>query len=357
MKTRHRLLRGDSARVLRGLPRYSVNLIVTSPPYPMVEMWDDLFCRFDPKIRSLLEKGDGERTHRKMHSILGKTWTSADSRMCSGGMVCVNVGDATRTLDGRFRVYSNHTNVNDAFVRMGYDPLPEILWRKTSNKPNKFMGSGMLPPGAYVTQEHEYILVFRKGGLRRFSSTERVRRRKSAFFWEERNLWFSDVWEDLRGERQQTSGAARPRSAAYPLELAYRLVSMFSVRGDLVVDPFAGTGMTTLASIASGRDSVAVEVDPDFIDLIEARLYDATDISNRYILERLRRHVLFAEQHPGLLYLNEPHGLPVMTRQETSLEVPMVSSVRKVGEGTFEAEYARRLMTREEIVERAVRPG
>ncbi len=82
------------------------------------------------------------------------------------------------------------------------------------------MGSGMLPAGAYVTLEHEYVLIFRKGGKRTFPSQNQAeRRRRSAFFWEERNRWFSDVW-DFKGERQRLNGSdIDRRSAAFPFEL------------------------------------------------------------------------------------------------------------------------------------------
>jgi DNA modification methylase len=89
-------------------------------------------------------------------------------------------------------------------LKLGFTNLPNILWRKQTNAPNKFMGSGMMPPGAYVTLEHEHILIFRNGGKRQFNSQkEKTNRRQSAFFWEERNQWFSDVWMDLKGARQK----------------------------------------------------------------------------------------------------------------------------------------------------------
>ena len=109
------------------------------------------------------------------------------------------------------------------------------------------MGSGMLPAGAYVTLEHEHILVLRKGNKRNFKTPEeKLRRQKSAFFWEERNLWFSDLWEDLKGTKQNNIDKnIRERSGAYPFELAYRLINMLSLREDKVLDPFLGTGTTT----------------------------------------------------------------------------------------------------------------
>ena len=100
------------------------------------------------------------------------------------------------------------------------------------------MGSGMMPPGAYVTLEHEYVLVLRKGNKREFGTAEEKKnRRESCFFWEERNLWFSDVWMDLKGTTQNLiEDSARNRSAAYPFELPYRIITMFSVKGDTILD-------------------------------------------------------------------------------------------------------------------------
>ncbi len=132
-------------------------------------------------------------------------------------------------------MYNNYARIARFFDAAGYDELPSILWRKQSNKPNKFMGSGMLPPNAYVTQEHERICIFRKGGIRAFSFEEAAERRRSSYFWEERNLWFSDIWDDLKGVPQNLEGT-RPRSAAFPFEIPYRLINMYSVTGDRVLD-------------------------------------------------------------------------------------------------------------------------
>ena len=102
-----------------------------------------------------------------------------------------------------------------------------------------------------------------KGGKRVFFGDQKALRRRSAYFWEERNRWFSDLW-DLAGERQLLNGRAATgeRSGAYPFELAYRLICMYSVQGDLVADPFLGTGTTALAAAAAGRSSVGTEIDP-----------------------------------------------------------------------------------------------
>ena len=85
----------------------------------------------------------------------------------------------------------------------------------------------MLPAGAYVTLEHEYVLIFRKGAKREFKTeAEKKKRRESALFWEERNIWYSDVWTDIKGTEQALPNAvSRQRSAAFPFNLAYRLIN------------------------------------------------------------------------------------------------------------------------------------
>jgi len=231
MKTRHDFRFQDASR-MGGLADGSVHLTVTSPPYPMIEMWDEAFFAADPKIESAMKAEDGPLAFTLMHEALEKVWEEVDRATAPGGMACVNIGDAVRTVGDRFRLYPSGALITGRFLRKGWDVLPALIWRKTTNAPNKFMGSGMMPPGAYVTLEHEHILLFRRGGMRAFPSPEeKALRRESAFFWEERNLWFSDVWLDIIGERQEMeNGAGRPRSAAFPFEVAYRLVNMFSVK-------------------------------------------------------------------------------------------------------------------------------
>ena len=165
--TTHQILTMNS-NCMQGIKDKSVDLIVTSPPYPMIEMWDQVFSDQDPSIYEDLNAGNGISAFHKMHSILNSVWEECNRVLSDNGFVCINVGDATRTIDGEFQLYSNHTQIINKFLEMGYSVLPDIHWRKQSNAPNKFMGSGMYPAGAYVTYEHEYILVFRKGRKRVF---------------------------------------------------------------------------------------------------------------------------------------------------------------------------------------------
>jgi len=215
-----------------------------------------------------------------------------------GGMLCINVGDATRSLGDGFDLYPNHARISSACAALGLQMLPDILWRKQTNVPNKFVGSGTLPPGVYVALEHEWILIFRKSPPRVFGSDEaRRKRRQSAFFWEERNIWFSDVW-DFKGARQvlgsRHGGAKgrRDRSAAFPFEVAYRLISMFSVKDDLVLDPFAGRGTTLLAAMCASRNSTGVELEQSLIPFVQAGVSGIVAEANRRILERLEREIL-----------------------------------------------------------------
>ncbi len=309
----------------------------------MIEMWDGLFSRLAPDVKGMLARGEVDRAYPAMALVLDEVWNAADGCMKEAGMVCVNIGDATRTSGGLFRVYPNHTVVGASFLALGYSALPEIIWRKTSNKPNKFMGSGMLPPGAYVTQEHEYVMTYRKGRRRRFVGVrERAKRSRSAYFWEERNAWFSDNWQGLQGERQNMErGGPRPRSAAFPFELAHRLICMYSLQDDLVLDPFLGTGVTTFAAMVAGRNSLGIELDPNFRDAIDSRIEGIVDYGNRYNGERLDRHRRLASGNPRMKYSNDAYGFPVMTRQETKLELPVLSSVRRTDKQTFEVEYSR----------------
>ena len=238
------LIHGD-ARHLTEIDRATIALVVTSPPYPMIPQWDRLF------------ESMGARGYSAMHRILRGAWVECARVLVPGGILAVNIGDAVRSLDGNFRLWPNHANVLVDATSVGLRPLPHLLWKKPTNKPNAFLGSGFLPPNAYVTLDCEYILLFRKGNLRSFPRRDAVRE-ASRYSRKERDLWFSQVWSDIRGSRQ---GSGPNRTAAFPSEIPDRLIRMFSVVGDTVLDPFAGTGTTLWSAIRSGRDAIGVETD------------------------------------------------------------------------------------------------
>ena len=334
MKTTHHPLIGD-ARHMETLPDSSVHLIVTSPPYPMVEMWDATFGEMVPETLPLLENGQGMAAFEAQHRALDAVWAECARVLKPGCFLCINIGDATRSIGGEFCLYPNHARIVAACLRLGLSPLPDILWRKPTNAPNKFMGSGMLPAGAYVTYEHEYILLFRKGGKRIFSEEEQQRRRASAYFWEERNLWFSDLWTDLVGTTQKMTGP-RERSAAFPFELPFRLIQMYSLQGDLVLDPFVGTGTTMAAALATGRSSIGVERLPEFHPRIVASLRSSFESGATRLSERLRAHRNFVDarqaQGKEVKYRAIHYDFSVLTRQEQSIHLPIPQSWTEEGE-------------------------
>ncbi len=155
------------------------------------------------------------------------------------------------------------------------------------------MGSGMLPCGAYITLEHETVLILRKPQKREFKNEhEKQNRRQSSYFWEERNIWFSDIWM-LNGARQElNSKDVRKRSGAFPLEIPFRLINMFSSKSDIVLDPFTGTGTTTLAATICGRNSIGYELDESFSSFHQKELTSQsfTDTANKMILKRIKEH-------------------------------------------------------------------
>ncbi|MFB6108632.1 MAG: site-specific DNA-methyltransferase [Haloplanus sp.] len=330
MRTTHVLREGDAAE-METLDDESVHLVVTSPPYPMIELWDDLFAARDPAVEEALAAGEGDAAFELMHDQLDAVWDEVERVLAPGGTLCINVGDATRTVGGEFQQYPNHVRVVDALRSRGLTPLPDVLWRKPANSLTKFMGSGTLPPNAYVTLEHEYVLLFRKGGLREFPPAD-DRRYESAFFWEERNRWFSDLWE-VRGERQGLDGDGRDRSAAFPLTVPLRLIRMFSVRGDTVLDPFVGTGTTTLAAMHAARNSVGYDVDGDLFGTVEDRVDGLPTASGRRVRDRLDRHrEAMADRDGG--YDAEHYDFDVVTKQERRVRLYAVESVERLaGEG------------------------
>ncbi|MEI7668219.1 MAG: site-specific DNA-methyltransferase, partial [Erysipelotrichaceae bacterium] len=295
METFHRIL-NTSATNLKEIENKTVALIVTSPPYPMIEMWNESFSNQDEEIRVALDEKNFDKAFYLMHSILNSVWLEVDRVLINGGFACINIGDATKNCDGDFKLFPNHTQVITFFMNHGYSVLPDIIWRKQTNAPNKFMGSGMYPAGAYVTFEHEYILIFRKGSKREFTSNdEKLSRRKSAYFWEERNIWFSDVW-DFKGANQTLKlSSNRNRSGAFPFELAYRLINMYSVKGDIVLDPFVGTGTTLFAALASERNSFGCEIDKELcFDIFKEPISLVKQI-NETVNKRLSNHLNFTD--------------------------------------------------------------
>jgi modification methylase len=276
MQTQHRIILGNSQRMLE-LADASVQLMVTSPPYPMIAMWDELFAKSDPKISELFQKLEtkgSEETVREiynsMHDYLAKVWQETYRVLVDGGIAAINIGDATRSINGKFQLFPNHSRITEVCEKIGFTTLPYILWKKPTNKPSykgkgAFLGSGFLPPNAYVTLDCEFILLFRKGKLRKFPPKDALRY-ESVFTKKERDEWFSQIWA-FKGTRQTNSELER-RTAAFPEEIADRLIRMFSVKGELVLDPFLGSGTTTKTAMLNERNSIGYETDSNLLPVI-----------------------------------------------------------------------------------------
>lgn len=256
----HRVITGDSRHMVE-LPVESVHLVVTSPPYPMVAIWDQFFA------------DSSADSYSQMHAYLDQVWSEVARVLVLGGIACINIGDATRSKDGAFRLYPNHSRVIESFEKLGLMTLPYILWKKPTTKPQykgkgAFLGSGFLPPNAYVTLDMEFILIFRKGGLRSFQPNDPERYR-SKFTKAERDKWFSQVWT-VTGARQNVEGLER-RVAAFPEEIPRRLIQMFSILGDTVLDPFLGSGTSLKVAMELGRKFVGYEQLNELTDIIRRK--------------------------------------------------------------------------------------
>lgn len=276
MKTKHKVIIGDS-RSMKEIKFPSIHLIVTSPPYPMIEMWDNMFRKASPKIDGLFKKlkitkieEEKEKIiieiYNSIHEYLSDVWKECYRVLVDGGIMCINIGDATRKMNSIFRLFPNHSKIIEISEKIGFITLPNILWKKPTNKPNAFLGSGFLPTNAYVTLDCEYILIFRKGNIRQFPPKD-TNRYASTYTKEERDKWFSQIWE-IKGARQINDELIR-RTAQFPEELVERLIKMFSIKGDCVLDPFLGTGTTSKVALDLERNSIGYETEKELEKLIK----------------------------------------------------------------------------------------
>jgi site-specific DNA-methyltransferase (cytosine-N4-specific) len=302
--TQHKIIIGNSQQ-MPEIPDCSVHLMVTSPPYPMIQMWDQQFSEMYHAIAELwknLHSEPREETvnaiYDAQHAELAKTWAETYRVLVEGGIACINIGDATRSVNGKFRVFPNHARVIEHCERIGLTSLPYILWKKPTTKPmykgkGAFLGSGFLPPNAYVTLDCEFILIFRKGKLRKFPPKD-PDRYGSQLTKKQRDEWFSQIWQ-ITGTRQTASELER-RTAAFPEEIADRLIKMFSIKGDTVLDPFLGSGTTTIIALQNSRNAIGYETDRNFLPTITKKI--ATKTAGEATVKIIeRKHILNTRPH------------------------------------------------------------
>lgn len=321
--TKHRFSFSDT-RDRGGIKNDSVDLIVTSPPYPMIEMWDESFDKLTyGKTKVNLSTGRFRTAWYDMIKELSNIIADSYDILKEGGFLCLNIGDAL----GRFPEFSLIPNISKLHIEMfdaGFTLLPYILWIKKANSPASFLGPGMIP-GGYVTLNHEVILIGRKGGNRKYSEEEKSRRGKSAFFWEERNSWFSSIW-NISGVKQGKDD----RTGAYPLSIPFRLINMFSIIGDTVLDPFVGTGTTSLAAAISGRNSIGFEINKDREKNIRERMKQI-EKSGKFVQEkRIEDHKASLDPEVEYKYYNKNIMCSVRSKQEESVWLRHPTDVKEL---------------------------
>jgi site-specific DNA-methyltransferase (adenine-specific) len=249
-KTLHRIVNGD-ARDLTFLPDESVHLAITSPPY-----WN--LKRYNENPNQLGHVDDYEA----FLSEINQVWKHVHRVLVPGGrLVCV-VGDVcvSRKRYGRHLVFPLHADICVLCRKIGFDNLNPIIWHKISNASyevsngSKFLGKPY-EPNAIIKNDVEYILMQRKpGGYRKPTEQQR---HQSRIDKEDFNDWFQQIW-NIPG------ASTKNHPAPFPLELASRIVRMFSFTGDTVLDPFCGSGTTMVAALQNKRNSIGVEIDPDY---------------------------------------------------------------------------------------------
>lgn len=258
LKSFHRLIEGD-ARELSFIPDESIHLVVTSPPYWILK-----------KYRENRSQLGHIEDYEEFIEELSKVWEHCYRILVPGGrLVCV-VGDVclSRRQFGRHVVVPLHADIAVTCRKIGFDNLNPIIWYKIAkatyevNNGTKFFGKPY-EPNAIIKNDIEFILMQRKPGGYRKPTIEQ--RRVSRISKKDYSAWFRQIW-NIPG------ASTKNHPAPFPLELAYRLIRMFSFCGDTVVDPFSGTGTTMLAAIKANRNSIGIEIDPVYCQMAVKRL-------------------------------------------------------------------------------------
>ena len=258
-RTKHTIVEGD-ARDLSFIGTESVHFVCTSPPYAALKKYPD----HQGQLGNIA-------SYERFLDELDRVWAECLRILVPGGRIACVVGDVciSRREGGRHYVLPLAADLQVRARKLGLDNLTPIRWLKVANikleasKSSRFLGKPNLPNGV-VKNDVEHILFFRKpGGYRK--PTEEMER-LSRISTDDYAKWFAPVWSDVTGQLR------RDHPAPYPVEVPWRLIRMFSFAGDIVVDPFGGTGTTALAAVETGRNSISVDVEPMYVDLMQQRL-------------------------------------------------------------------------------------
>ncbi|MGH9590969.1 MAG: DNA-methyltransferase [Terracidiphilus sp.] len=272
--TRHTIYLGDS-RCMSGLAPESVHLVLTSPPYWTLKEYHD---------------SAGQMGHicsyEEFLTELDKVWRHCFAALVPGGRLICVVGDvclSRRKNNGRHTVVPLHASVQEHCRAIGYDNLAPIIWHKIANavyeveNGSSFLGKPY-EPNSVIKNDIEFILMERKpGGYRAPDLATRI---LSVISGEKHKEWFQQIWSGVTG------ASTRNHPAPYPLDLAERLIRMFSFVGDTVLDPFLGTGTTSVAAAKVGRNSLGYEVDPHYFEMAHKRIEnEAPSLFNKTMIQ------------------------------------------------------------------------
>ncbi|MCH7613631.1 MAG: site-specific DNA-methyltransferase [Candidatus Marinimicrobia bacterium] len=256
MKTNHKIIIGDS-RKMDLVPDNSIHLIITSPPY-----WQ------------LKDYGNGNQigfddSYEDYINNLNLVWNECSRILENGCRLCINIGDqfARSVYYGRYKVIPIRTEIIKFCETVGFDYMGAIIWQKvtTSNTTGgaTIMGSYPYPRNGILKIDYEFILIFKKPG--KPNKIDKEIKEKSKMTKDEWNKYFSGHW-NFSGERQDK------HLAMFPIELPNRLIKMFSYVGDTILDPFLGSGTTSLSALNLNRNSVCYEINNDFLPIIKEKL-------------------------------------------------------------------------------------
>jgi len=263
--TFHQFYNRDS-RSIDFLEPESVHLVVTSPPYWTLKEYN---------------AGTGQLGYIKDYedflAELDRVWGICLRALVPGGRLICVVGDvclSRRRNKGEHVVMPLHASIQERCRRLGFSNLAPIIWYKIANAAYEASGNGggflgkPYEPNSVIKNDIEFILMERKpGGYRSPSIATRI---LSVIPGDLHKAWFQQIWTGLAG------ASTRLHPAPFPLQLAERLVRMFSFVGDTVLDPFMGTGTTSIAAARWGRNSLGVEVDPEYFSMAAARFNEET---------------------------------------------------------------------------------
>jgi len=310
--TCHTLYWGD-ARAFPFIPDESVHLAVTSPPYWNLKRYNDSpdqmghICDYEVFLADL------DKVWREVYRVL----------VPGGRLVCV-VGDVcqSRRQFGRHSVVPLHADICVLCRKIGFDNLNPIIWHKISNASfevengTKFLGKPY-EPNAIIKSDIEFILMERKAGGYRQPTEEQ--RRLSKMSKDEYRAWFQQIWN-------LTGASTRGHPAPFPVELAYRLVRMFSFVGDTVLDPFNGSGSTMVGALKAGRNSIGIEIDPAYCKMAAERLRDqnASLFSSAELIFKKA-----VQQRSGLMVVREERALYGESKSNGKSPRRRTPSVRK----------------------------